>query len=78
MNISVLRRLSILFTLLCVSALATHPGGALAKGTVPPAAASAIAPKSAHMQGFPCQTLSMIGSPNPSSTEGNTVNAHWW
>jgi len=41
MNISVLRRLSILFTLLCVSAVATHPGGAVAKGTVPPAAASA-------------------------------------
>jgi uncharacterized RDD family membrane protein YckC len=41
MNISVLRRLSILFTLLCVSALATHPGGAVAKGTAPPAAASA-------------------------------------
>jgi uncharacterized RDD family membrane protein YckC len=38
MNISVLRRLSLLFTLLCVSAVVTHPGAALAKGTKPPAA----------------------------------------
>jgi uncharacterized RDD family membrane protein YckC len=41
MNISVLRRLSVLFTLLCVSALVTHPGAALAKGTKPPGAAPA-------------------------------------
>jgi len=46
MNISVLRRLSILFTLLCVSAVATHPGAVVAKGIVPPAAASAPSPAS--------------------------------
>jgi uncharacterized RDD family membrane protein YckC len=43
MNTSVLRRLSILFTLLCASAVVTHPGTALAKGTKPP---TAVAPAS--------------------------------
>jgi uncharacterized RDD family membrane protein YckC len=46
MNISVLRRLSLLFTLLCVSAALTHPGAAAAKGT-PPAAAAAASSASA-------------------------------
>ena len=44
MNIINLRRLSILFTLLCVAAVATHPGEALAKKAPPaatPAASSA-------------------------------------
>jgi uncharacterized RDD family membrane protein YckC len=47
MNISVLRRLSILFTLLCVGAVATHPGAAVAKGTTAPAAAAASASSAA-------------------------------
>jgi uncharacterized RDD family membrane protein YckC len=47
MNISVLRRLSILFTLLCVGAVVTHPGAAVAKGTAPPAAVSAASASSA-------------------------------
>ena len=46
MNISVLRRLSLLFTLLCVSAALTHPGAAAAKGT-PPAAVAAASSASA-------------------------------
>ena len=41
MSIIGLRRLSILFTLLCVAALATHPGNAFAKKAPPPAAAAA-------------------------------------
>jgi uncharacterized RDD family membrane protein YckC len=40
MNIINLRRLSILFTLLCVAAVATHPGDAFAAKKAPPAAAS--------------------------------------
>lgn len=43
MNISVLRRLSLLFTLLCLSAVVTHPGAAVAKGSARPAAVSAPA-----------------------------------
>ena len=48
MNISVLRRLSILFTLLCVGAVVTHPGAAVAKGTAPPAAVSAASAADEH------------------------------
>src|SRR5258708_38764143 len=47
MNISVLRRLSLLFTLLCVSAVVTHPGAAIAKGTAPPATTSAASSSAA-------------------------------
>jgi uncharacterized RDD family membrane protein YckC len=52
MNIIELRRLSTLFTLLCVAALAAHPGDALAKkaaavATAPPAAASAASDSAA-------------------------------
>ncbi|HEV7358529.1 MAG TPA: RDD family protein [Steroidobacteraceae bacterium] len=47
MNISALRRLSILFTLLCVGAVVTHPGAAVAKGTAPPAAVSTASASSA-------------------------------
>src|ERR1700753_2494354 len=39
MNIISLRRLSILFSLLCVAAIATHPGVALAAKKAPPPAA---------------------------------------
>jgi uncharacterized RDD family membrane protein YckC len=45
MSIISLRRLSILFTLLCIAALATHPGNAFAK-KAPPAAAASTAPDS--------------------------------
>src|SRR5579862_8613375 len=48
MSIISLRRMSILFTLLCVAALATHPGDAFAKkapaAATPPAAATSPAP----------------------------------
>ena len=47
MSIMSLRRLSILFTLLCVAALATHPGDAFAKKAPPPAAASTAPDSSA-------------------------------
>jgi uncharacterized RDD family membrane protein YckC len=43
MNILILRRLSVLFTLLCITALAAHPAAAFAKGVTPPAAATAPA-----------------------------------
>jgi uncharacterized RDD family membrane protein YckC len=43
MNILILRRLSLLFTLLCIAALAAHPGAVLAKKVTPPAAATAPA-----------------------------------
>jgi uncharacterized RDD family membrane protein YckC len=46
MSIISLRRLSILFTLLCVAALATHPGAAFAK-KAPPAAAASTQPAAA-------------------------------
>jgi uncharacterized RDD family membrane protein YckC len=39
--------LSILFTLLCVGAVVTHPGAAVAKGTAPPAAVSTASASSA-------------------------------
>src|ERR1700761_7413117 len=51
MNIIELRRLGTLFTLLCVAALATHPGDALAKKsavTPPPAAVSAPSDSAAN------------------------------
>ena len=51
MNISVLRRLSLLFTLLCVGAVATHPGAAIAKGATPPAAAAASSAAAATATG---------------------------
>jgi uncharacterized RDD family membrane protein YckC len=41
MNISILRRLSFLFTLLCITAVATHPAAVIAKSVTPPAAATA-------------------------------------
>jgi uncharacterized RDD family membrane protein YckC len=44
MNISLLRRLSFLFTLLCITTVATHPAAVIAKGATPPAAATAPAP----------------------------------
>ena len=47
MNISVLRRLSILFTLLCAGAVVTHPGTAIAKGSTAPAAVAAASASSA-------------------------------
>jgi uncharacterized RDD family membrane protein YckC len=43
MNILILRRLSLLFTLLCITALAAHPGAVFAKRVTPPAAATAPA-----------------------------------
>src|SRR5258708_9809664 len=46
MNIFLLRRLSFLFTLLCITALAVHPAAVFAKRTTPPAAATAPAPAS--------------------------------
>jgi uncharacterized RDD family membrane protein YckC len=47
MSITNLRRLSILFTLLCVAAIATHPGDAFAKKAPPPVAASTAPDSSA-------------------------------
>jgi uncharacterized RDD family membrane protein YckC len=44
MNIISLRRLSILFSLLCVAAIATHPGVALAAKKAPPPAAASGTP----------------------------------
>jgi len=46
MNILILRRLSFLFTLLCIAALAAHPVAVFAKKVTPPAAATAPAPAS--------------------------------
>jgi len=46
MNILILRRLSFLFTLLCIAALAAHPVAVFAKKATPPAAATAPAPAS--------------------------------
>jgi uncharacterized RDD family membrane protein YckC len=46
MNISILRRLSFLLTLLCITAAATHPAVVFAKKVTPPAAATAAAPAS--------------------------------
>jgi uncharacterized RDD family membrane protein YckC len=46
MNMMILRRLSFLFTLLCITALAAHPGAVFAKRVTPPAAATAPAPAS--------------------------------
>ena len=46
MNILILRRLSFLFTLLCITALAVHPDPVFAKRVTPPAAAAAPAPAS--------------------------------
>jgi hypothetical protein len=47
MNILILRRLSFLFTLLCLTALAAHPGAVFAKRVPPPAAATAPASSAA-------------------------------
>lgn len=47
MNISVLRRLGFLFTLLCVTAVAAHPGAVIANPSTPASAASASAEPSA-------------------------------
>jgi uncharacterized RDD family membrane protein YckC len=47
MNILILRRLSFLFTLLCLTALAAHPGAVFAKRVTPPAAATAPASSAA-------------------------------
>ena len=44
MNILILRRLSFLFTLLCITALAAHPAAVFAKRVTPPAASAATAP----------------------------------
>jgi len=43
MNILILRRLSFLFTLLCITALAAHPAAVFAKRTTPPAASAPAA-----------------------------------
>jgi uncharacterized RDD family membrane protein YckC len=44
MNMCLLRRLGFLFALLCLTAVATHPGPALSKATTPKAAPAAGAP----------------------------------
>jgi uncharacterized RDD family membrane protein YckC len=44
MNISIMRRLSFLFTLLCITAVATHPAVVFAGKVAPPAAATAPTP----------------------------------
>jgi uncharacterized RDD family membrane protein YckC len=67
MNIIDLRRSSILFTLLCVAAIATHPGDAFAKKappSVPPAAASS-AP--AGGTASPADVDSAAATPPPAS-----------
>jgi uncharacterized RDD family membrane protein YckC len=46
MNILILRRLSFLFTLLCITALAAHPAAVFAKRATPAAPATAPAPAS--------------------------------
>jgi uncharacterized RDD family membrane protein YckC len=53
MNIINLRRLSILFTLLCVAAVATHPGIAFARKATPPAATAAPAAPAATAPATP-------------------------
>ena len=70
MNISVLRRLSILFTLLCVGAVATHPGAAIAKGTAAPAAvAAAPASSAAASTANDHASASSAGSDNGNSND---------
>jgi uncharacterized RDD family membrane protein YckC len=51
MNILILRRLSALFTLLCIAALTVHPAAVFAKKVTPPAAATAPAPASSAASG---------------------------
>jgi len=65
MNISVLRRLSILFTLLCVSAAVTHPGAATAKGTAASAGSSAAASTSSPASAAPAASDSEDSSDEP-------------
>jgi uncharacterized RDD family membrane protein YckC len=53
MNMTLVRRLGFLFTLLCIGALATHPGAVLSKSAAPAAAAPAAAASAAAAPAAP-------------------------
>jgi uncharacterized RDD family membrane protein YckC len=68
MNISIMRRLSFLFTLLCITAVATHPAVVFAGKVAPPAAATA--PKPAPAPG----ATDDKGSPSVPAASGDDFN----
>src|ERR1700724_1826467 len=53
MNMTLVRRLGFLFTLLCIGALATHPGTVLSKSAAPATAVSATAASAARAPAAP-------------------------
>jgi uncharacterized RDD family membrane protein YckC len=73
MNIFILRRLSFLFTLLCITALAAHPGAVFAKRVTPPAAATA--PASVPASNTDTSSTATSGKPASSSQASSDAPA---
>ncbi len=72
MNILILRRLSLLFTLLCITALAAHPGAVFAKRVTPPATATAPASSTAPSSPAPSGAADDEASADaPAATTGD-------